>query len=416
MTRFAGALERALVQYPNLDLSTVKLVGWGAGATFRDFYPRVPLKLAYTVCPIPSNQGTVIHGLQVKAPEALLEEDRDNLLVVIFARFVPEIMSQIRLNLGQFRSVGALAFSPPTLAADIDELQAFSRGFRTMTAHRPTPVKPEIGIFTQGPVFPCTPLVLAQQRLRYPDAYTCFVTWDHQPDAVIDSCRPWVDHIITMAQPPLVIDPRNAILRSCRAGAEHIAGLGVRYAVRTRSDHTFTGSLYRAIHHVFGDGTRSIGKFGMLANVSWRYVPFHFGDRLLIARPDDMAALWSTPEDTRPASDIDAKGDEPYQNIRNAAFESYLWAYYARTLGYATDGLPESYRFAAERLVAIDDHANLLSIKHLPLFNFNLDTSVVGTPRWFDEMRGNLESALIDAREIDAEGFTVNDHFAFRVG
>jgi hypothetical protein len=416
MARLTGGLDRVLMKYPDLDLGKVKLIGWGAGSLFRDFYPRIPLEFSYTVCPIRENQGTVIHGLEVRAPEALLEEDRENTLVVILARFSSEIMSQIRLNLGEFRTVPAMTFHPPWQPADIAELQAMSRGIRAMTIHRPVPRDPEVGIFTQGPVFPCTPLVLAQQRLHYPDAYTCLVTWDHQPTSVIESCRPWVDHVITIPQPPLVVDPRNAILRSCRVGAEHIASLGVRYAVRSRTDHALTGSLYRAIRHLFDDGSRNLGRFGMLAGASWRYVPFHFADRFLISRPDDMVALWSTPEDMRSASEIHAQGDEPFQHIRNAAFECYLWAYYARTLNYATDGLADSFRFAAERLIAMDEQVSMLSIKHAPLFNFNINTGIVGTPRWYEEVRGNLENALLDAHEIDRAGFTVNDHFGLRIG
>ncbi|MFY7854265.1 MAG: hypothetical protein ACOVQ6_21100 [Brevundimonas sp.] len=416
MLRLTGGLERVLMKYPDLDLTKVKLIGWGAGSAFRDFFPRVPLPLAYTVCPLTENQGKTLHGLEVKAPSALLKEDRENSLIVIYARFSSEIMSQIRLNLGDFRTIPAMRIGPSRQPADISELQDLARGIQTMTVQRPTPRNPQIGIFTQGPIFPCTPLVLAQQRLHYPGAYTCFVTWDHQAGSLIDSCAPRVDHVITIPQPPLVVDPRNPNLRSCRAGAEHIATRGVRYAVRTRSDHALTGSLYRAIDHVFEDGRRNAGKFGMLAGVSWRYVPFHFCDRFLISHPDDMLALWSTPEDTRPASEINALGHEPYQNIRNAAFECYLWAHYARTLGYPTDGLPESYRFAAEKFVPMDDHVGVFSIKHTPLFNLGIDTNIVGSPRWYEDVRANLDSALDDARGIQEQGFTVDDHFAVRIG
>lgn len=132
------------MKYPDLDLTKVKLIGWGAGSAFRDFFPRVPLPLAYTVCPLAENHGKTLHGLEVKAPSALLDEDRENSLIVIYARFSSEIMSQIRLNLGDFRTIPAMRIGPSRQPADIAELQDLARGIQAMTVQRPTPRNPQL--------------------------------------------------------------------------------------------------------------------------------------------------------------------------------------------------------------------------------------------------------------------------------
>ena len=55
MSIVTGTLLRARLKYPDLDLSKVRLVGWGAGQFFQDFYPCVSeyLNLQYTICPYP---------------------------------------------------------------------------------------------------------------------------------------------------------------------------------------------------------------------------------------------------------------------------------------------------------------------------------------------------------------------------
>jgi hypothetical protein len=64
----------------------------------------------------------------------------------------------------------------------------------------------------------------------------------------------------------------------------------------------------------------------------------------------------------------------------------------------------------------MDDHVGVFSIKHTPLFHLGIDTNIVGSPRWYEDVRANLDSALDDARGIQEQGFTVDDHFAVRIG
>lgn len=95
MSIVSGGLERALLKYPGLDLERLKIIGWGAGQLFLDTYPllRDRIELAYTVCPLEENQGREVHGVEVKAPSALLAENPDEVLIVTWTNHYGLVMN-----------------------------------------------------------------------------------------------------------------------------------------------------------------------------------------------------------------------------------------------------------------------------------------------------------------------------------
>ncbi|AVS75903.1 WavE lipopolysaccharide synthesis family protein [Paracidovorax cattleyae] len=415
MAKVRGGLDRVLLKYPDIDLSRIRLIGWGGGQAFTDYYPLLGLPVEYTVCPFAANQGKQIHGVTVKSPEALMQEPHDDVLVVVFAAHSAEIMNQIRNFWGDYRCVPALTHSPRH--GDIDQLQAFARVFEGLSIQRTTPHRtPSLGIFVQGPVFSYTPMALAWQRMAHPEAYVCLVTWEHQSAASLDACRPWVDAVLTLHQPEAMVDSRNAIIRSAKAGALHLSEVGVPYAVRMRSDTVITGSLYRTIEELFDDGSRNAGKFGFLAHSSWKQIPFHFSERFLVSRTEDMCALWSLPEDMRGPDQIRHRTDEHYQQIQKAAVECLLWQSLARQWNEPARDLADGYRFAANHLVPMDEYADVLSFKNIPLFNLTLNKGFVGTPDWWREVYADLPSAMRQADAESAQEFTIAEFFAGRVG
>lgn len=415
MAKIRGGLDRVLLKYPEIDPAKVRLIGWGAGQAFTDYYPLLGLPVEYTVCPFTAHQDRQIHGVPVRSPEALMKEPHEDVLLVIFAAHSAEIMNQIRNLWGDYRCVPALTHSGRH--GDIDQLQAFSRVFEGLSLQRKPPVRtPSLGIFVQGPVFPYTPMALAWQRMACPEAHLCFVTWDHQSAASLDACRPWVDAVITLPQPQNMVDSRNAIIRSAKAGARHLAEVGVPYSVRMRSDTVVTGSLYRAVEELFDDGSRNEGKFGFLAHSSWKQIPFHFSERFLVSRTQDMCELWALPEDLRGASEIQHRTDEPYQQIQKAAVECLLWQSLARKWGEPARDLADGYRFAAKHLLPMDEYADVLSLKSVPLFNLTLNKGFVGTPAWWREVYADLPSAMRQAHEESAQDFTIAEFFSGRVG
>lgn len=418
-----GGLSRVLMKYADLDLQKIRLIGWGAGQAFRDYFPHTGLKLEYTICPRPENQGSIIHGVPVRPPEALADEAYDEVLVVVFSAYAPEIMNAIRNTYGNYRTVRAVDFGED--AGIIEELQAFHtavRGGMQLTkapASRPA----ELGLFMQGPITEFTLLGLAYHRLRYPAAHLALVTWTTEDPALVEACRPWVDTLEQIEPPPPNgYDTRNYVTRSCKAGSQLMLRAGVRYVVRLRTDAVLVGSVYRTLERLYGNGAKNPGKMGVLLQASWAYMPFHFSDKLMISRAEDMAELWSMPEDPRGAEDFPKSLADPaflampFQEFRHLSYESSLWTSYARKLGYRADTLEDAYRFARDRLVEIDSDTHMFSIKHVPLFNLRLRPMLEPSIGWWHEMQRDFEGTLEHIRSVSSAEMTMADFFARRVG
>lgn len=419
-----GGISRALLKYPELDLSRTRLVGWGAGQAFRDYFPSTGLRLDYTVCPRAENHGTVLHGVPVRPTEALRDESPDDVLVVVFSAYAPEIMNEIRDRFGPYRTVRAVDFADN--ASQIAELEALAAALRDgLTLHKPPAgATPEVGMFVQGPLAPFTPLSLAFSRMRYPGMHLAVVTWTGEDPGLVEQCRAWCDELVQIdPPPPNGYDTRNYIARSCRTGANLLARAGVRYAIRARSDAVLFGSPYATLDRMFGDGSRGAGRIGVFLAASWAYVPFHFSDKLMIGRTEDIAALWSLPEDPRGKADFPPPGltdprllAQNFLDYRLISWESYLWSHHARRLGYAADTLEDAYRFARDRLLEVDSDTAMFSIKHVPMFNLKLRPMLEPSLEWWKEMNSDFEGTLDHLRRVSASGATLQDFFAKRVG
>jgi len=418
-----GSLSRVLLKYPDIDLSTVRLIGWGAGQAFMDYYPHTGLSLQYTICPRVENQGRTLHGIQVRAPQALLEESCTDVLVVIFSAFAPEIMNSIRDRMGSYRTV--IAVSLGNDAGQIAELQSFqaalSAGLRLDKKPLTTPA--ELGLFMQGPLTEFTLLALAVHRLRYPAAYLALVTWTTENPALVEACRPWVDRLEQIEPPsPNGHDTRNYITRSCKFASGLMQEAGVRYVVRARTDAVLVGSIYQTLERLYGNGSRNIGKLGVLLQASWAYIPFHFSDKLMVCRTEDMAQLWSLPEDESSTEGFPRSLTDPdflqknFLELRKFSWESRLWTNYAEQLGYATDTLEDAYRFARDRLVEIDSDLQLFSIKHIHLFNLKFRPMLTPSLDWWQEMNQDFDGALEHLQRVSESGMSIADFFAKRIG
>lgn len=411
------------MKYGDLDLSSVRLIGWGAGQAFRDYFPHTGLKLEYTICPRVENQGTTIHGVLVRPPEVLLQEDPRDVLVVVFSAYAPEIMNEIRNVWGNHRTVRAVEFGDDLGVTE--ELRAFQSMVRSgMRLERPPLAQaPELGVFMQGPITEFTLLALAYQRMRYPAAYFALVTWTTEDPALVDACRPWVDRLEQIEPPPPNgYDTRNYIIRSCKVGSKLLVEAGVRYAVRLRSDAVLVGSVYRTLERMFGNGEKNPGKLGVLLQASWAYVPFHFSDKLMIGRAEDVAALWDLPEDPRGADEFPVSLSDPtflsmpFVDFRKVSFEALVWGSYARRLGYAADTLEDAYRFARDKLIELDTDTWMFSIKHVPLFNLKLQPMLTPSVGFWHEMQRDFDGTMEHIRSVSGSGMTMADFFARRPG
>src|SRR3972149_10072221 len=93
--RFPPGRGRAPIRYPDLDPGNCKLVGWGAGAQFRRYYPLLGIDLDYTICIFEQNIGNTVCGVPVFAPNRLLQEDPKSTLVVIFSNWWFDVLRQV---------------------------------------------------------------------------------------------------------------------------------------------------------------------------------------------------------------------------------------------------------------------------------------------------------------------------------
>lgn len=425
MAIVTGSIQRALIKYPDLNLGKVKLIGWGAGQFFRDYYPYVAdqLPLAYTICPLPENQGKKIHGIEVKSPSSLAGESFTDALIVILANHHSEIMNQISAHHGRFRTIQALTFGESHIEL-FDELQDLSSIFSTLNVQRALPSPPRTGIFIQGLAFNHTPYVLAWNRMHFPSAYQCMVTWDHQPAELLDRCRTWLDNLILVPQPSNVGHMyRNAVARSARLGVEHLARQNIEFSVRCRSDNILHGSIHAAYQALFSRN-RNKGKIAVSLGASWQHVPFHFSEKAMLSRTEDMLALWSQPEDSRLpnyADDVlshtfELPPDRHFQDLQHYTMESALWKGYAQHLGFPTETLTDSYRFARSRLLALEPHLSWLSLKFTPLFNLSLDTDYSFSPESWNRLFSDSEDAMQRAEAVSRLDMNSHDYWQRKVG
>jgi len=424
MALTTGSIARARIKYPGLDPAKTKLIGWGAGQFFRDFYPSVSqqLDLQYTICPRSENQGGTVHGVSVRPPAALDDESVDDVLIVIFSNHHPEVMNQIQKFYGNWRTVRAVDYHDADVAL-LEELQDVSNLLPELRLSHSLQA-PKTGIFVQGLAFDFTPLVLAWNRLHYPTAYQCMVTWEHQSGALLDRCRPWLDELILVPQPDnLGLHYRNAVLRSARLGVEHLAQKGIAFAVRCRSDNILHGSIHQAIDAYFR-GARNRGKIAVSLAASWQHMPFHFSEKAMLARTEDMLALWSMTEDPRPPSYADGElspmlelaPQRHFQELSQYAFESLLWRDYARRQGFAAETLAEGYRFAQSRLLALEPHLSWSSLKFVPLFNVQRDTGYSFSMESWNRLFSDGDAALERADAVSRLDINSTDFWQGRAG
>ncbi|MFG0595618.1 hypothetical protein ACF8OH_13500 [Delftia sp. WSY_9] len=417
MAIITGNLERILLKYPEIDLTKVRLIGWGAGQYFHYQYPLIKdrLQLAYTVCPNPKNHGKTIMGLEVRSPESLHQECKENTIVVIFAERYFDIMHALRDRFNDLRSVNActLEVNDGALLTEMDDF----RNLNITPIQRKWKSRARFGIFIQGMAMAHTPYVLAWNRMHHPHAYQCMVTWDHLDPALLERCRAWVDKLILVPQPENTgILFLNTALRSARIGVEHLAEQGIEFSVRCRSDNILAGSLNEVVERHFSR-ERNHGKIAISIH-SWPHLPFMFSEKTMLARTTDMLKLWSMPEDPRSTEHLDYQvpSNAHFLELKRAVPEVLLWSSYAKSLGYSTDTLEDSHNFQRACLLPLEPNLRWQSLKFIPLFHI-----IAQRDRWWnieqwEKIYTDPESAREHAQALQNLDMSVEDFWQQKVG
>lgn len=415
MAPIFGGIERAKVKYANINTSALKLVGWGAGQFFEDYYPFIKEKInvEYAVCPRPENQGRTIHNIKVLSPDNLFAED-ENTLVVVFSAHYPMILSTIRDSYPQLKAMLAFEFGDEYPHRNIE---TFFKVFREQIAPPPKKLSFEArtGIFVQGKIEESTPQVLAWNKYHNPSIPVVFATWSTQDKSLIEACEPWVDELL-LIKPPENTGHQyfNSILRGCRAGLQYLEANNVQLSVRCRSDMLIIGSVEETADVCFGQ-VENHEKIAISLSHTLRHIPFFFGEKLMMGSTKNLLDLWSMSESKDPPTDWREVFPPPDRNrhflaYRNSAVECDLWTKYAEARNYATNSLVESNKFARENLMPLDPHLNFCSIKWLPLINGNIQNGLdynleiwrelIETPLSYDRRSEAIEKSSINLGEF----------------
>jgi hypothetical protein len=417
MALITGGLERILIKYPEFDLSKIRLVGWGAGQYFKYHYPLIKknLPLEYTVCPNQENHGKTLNGIKIYSPEVLLNESKEHTVVVIFAEKFFDVMHALRDQFNNLHCIRACQ-----LIADeglYQEIQDF-QNLNIQPLERKWKNAPKFGIFVQGMATKETPFVLAWNRLHHPHAYQCMATWENLDVELLEKCRPWLDKLILAPQPEnighLYI---NSGQRSARLGIEHLATQGIEYAVRTRTDCILRGSVRKVIERHFQHNINR-GKFIIPMFDSWPQIPFMFGEKVMVARTQDMLDFWSMPEDKRPPDHPEFKisYSENFQKLRHTVPESIWWTNYAQRCGFPTATFEDSFNFLRSKILPIEPDLTSISLKFTPLFNISAHYSLQHTHETLKEVYTNPELYYKRINSIQNLEMTVGDFWDRKIG
>ena len=105
-----AANERTRQKVSALD-DIERVVGWGTGSQFKSAHRRIGRDLAFVVDNRPSAWGSVVEGVAVRPPQALLDFAPERTAVIVFSCFVEEITASVRA-LGSFAVVPADCLLP----------------------------------------------------------------------------------------------------------------------------------------------------------------------------------------------------------------------------------------------------------------------------------------------------------------
>lgn len=423
-----GGLERALLKFPDIDLTRVRLVGWGAGEMFELYYPLLKLPLEYIVCPWEINHGRIIHDLQVHSPNILQAEDEHTILIIIFAGHWPEILRQIRV-LGKFKAICAVSRNTTkSVLAELSRIK-LAKDY-IITVEKPSPAN--YGIVMQGPIYPYwTRAAISWNRIQHPNAHIVVSTWVNQSDHLIQEIETLADDVVTSISPDIMGScNRNAQIRSSKAGLVRLAERNVPKAIKTRTDQLLTGQkpsrLFELAGPVASSTLHESHRIGIHFGSTWKYVPFHFSDQLIAGRTADLLMLWSCPEDQRTVINVLETDVNHFSALRDVSSESYLYGNYAQTLGRPSATLRDSAAFARDHIFPLDSYLGQFSLKGIALFDvighypeeafLNQEKEpLVPDFEWWARLLTNFSAAEKDAELIEQTQFTVDDFWKLRV-
>lgn len=353
-------MDRSLLLESSKSIGTLKLIGWGAGHDFATHFPRHGFDLAYTIDIYPENVGRRIHGVEIRATEALKGEDPSACLILVYSTAWFEVLRQIRA-LGPFRAVRA--HGPPGIRAAAERAVGLARSARSARGQ----AKGSRAIIVQGPLHEkVTETALRCYAVTHPDDTVILSTWSGEDADELQRVRPFADVILLNEPPTFAGDhSRNYQIRSTLAGLTEAKRLGIPRVIKTRTDSVLTSpealdQLDTALDRwpvagcLRGFMRRRIA---VLANASWRFVPYHYSDQVMYGETDDLLDYWSADFQTRAIPALAGTDTVLDLSKSGAPPECYFAASYLKRNGVDLIGTIEhGWEVLRDGFIAIDGH------------------------------------------------------------
>ncbi len=354
-------MDRSLLLEPSESLHGMKLIGWGAGQDFTTHFPRHGFDLAYTIDIYPENFGRRIHGIEVRGPWALHGEDPRTCLILVYSTAWFEVLRQVR-PLGPFRAVRA--HGAPGIRAAVERAIGLAR----LSVGACRPPKATRAIVVQGPLHEqITETALRCYAASEFGAAVILSTWVGEDPDELCRLRPLVDAILLNEPPAYGGDHnRNYQIRSTLAGLAEAKRLGAERVVKTRTDSVLASPLALERLDAALDRWPVEGRMrgcmrhriGVLADASWRYVPYHFTDQVMYGDTDDLLDYWSTDFQTGALPALNGTDSVLDLSRSGAPPECYFATNFLRRNGVDPAGTIEhGWEVLRDGFVAIDGYA-----------------------------------------------------------
>jgi hypothetical protein len=290
--------------YRALANGEIKLIGWGAGAQMRRHYLTAHYPLSYVIDSRPELAGSTFLGREVRAPQALLEEDPAAVAVMVGP--TRSVRQEIADQIG---AMGPYDVVTPYSAELAERFCLTMDQLAASALSRKPPTSSTNGIVVQGPFDPGgTPTLMRILATHYPDDWIVWSTWEDTPSEVLEQIRPWCDGVV-LSRPPSQGGNGNCNLQrqTTLAGLKWLRERGVELALKTRSDgvplapdlFTRTRALYQAMAAL--PAAAGLRRRIIVSSVfTIMHVPLHISDIIQMGDVGDLEALWSFPEDAGP--------------------------------------------------------------------------------------------------------------------
>jgi hypothetical protein len=230
------------------------------------------------------------------------------------------------------------------------------------------PQHPDTAIVIQGPIIPNFSFTLETVKLYrdiFPGSFIIVSTWNSESQTALDEIRLLGAHVV-VSEPPSEkgLGSHNLQMLSSNAGLVHAESLGVKFAIKTRSDqriyNPYSINLMKELVEQYPlTDEASLHQKGRVVSISlssFAYRPFGLSDMLHFGAVSDLIKYWNGSLDNRsgpvaPLQSLHSTRDSAKQLLG----EPYFTTNFLSSTGWNIEWTLENYWAACvERFIVID--------------------------------------------------------------